>query len=533
MIDPQYQWCAIIDVTNACGRACSNCTRMVGHGPTYTMDVLQFEQALAAVADFPAESPPSEVSDVKLVGIMGGEPLLHPEFNELCRVFARQIPNRDHRGLWTGLNWQRTQHADIIREVFNEKYIHNNRHDLQHSKHSPILVASRDAISDPDQRAEVIDNCWLQKTWCGTINPKGHFFCEVAAAFDWVSKGPGGLPVEPECWRRPIGDFQDQIDRWCQRCGIALNLEGRLDHEEVDDISESNLELLRNSPRVRAGKFVQYRKGERRPTAQEPWQYRVGKPKQETAPALSGKVAVVTLATGDYWRGARVLFRSLLKHGMPESVTRIVLSNDRKEPDFAHRQPIQQDYRWIKTKRGQFAKTALKFAALTLDFERIILIDSDIMCIQPCGLLWSEHLNALPFYAVRDTAAIQYYPEEIERIGLEETLIFNAGVMVYNRDRKPDFHDRLLDRIRSGKCESYDGGDQGYFNSFFQGIGQEVGYLPCGYNYPPDPYWAKLPPHARYLYHFAGGQQPWHRRYSGNAECQEYVKQWKEIAASE
>jgi lipopolysaccharide biosynthesis glycosyltransferase len=242
------------------------------------------------------------------------------------------------------------------------------------------------------------------------------------------------------------------------------------------------------------------------------------------------KTAIVTLATGEYWKGARVLFLSLERHGMPDSVARIVLSNDAVSPDFARREPIARDYSWIRTKRGQFAKTANKFAGLLLDYDRIIIIDSDIFCIQPCDFLWSDHLSTLPFYAVRDTAAIHYYPEEIKRIGLEENLIFNTGTMVYNRNVLPDLHEYVMGGIDNGWCQSYDGGDQGYLNSFFQGTQRETGVLPSGYNYPPDRFMAKLPPEARYLYHFAGRMQPWEASASGTPECVEYMKQWREYA---
>lgn len=240
------------------------------------------------------------------------------------------------------------------------------------------------------------------------------------------------------------------------------------------------------------------------------------------------KTAIVTLATGEYWKGANVLFRSLERHGLPDTVDRIVLSNDNVSPDFATRQQITQDYSRIKTKRGQFAKTANKFAAFLLPYDRIIILDSDIFCIQQCSFLWSENMNELPFYAVYDTAAIHYYPDEIRRQGLEENLIFNTGTMVFHPWLMPEMHSAIMKAIGEGWCESYDGGDQGYLNSFFQGVAQETGYLPGGYNYTPDRFMAKLPPESRYLYHFAGGRQPWEADMSGTPECMEYLQQWRQ-----
>lgn len=243
MIDLQLQWCIQIDVTNTCVRRCSNCTRLIGQVvDPFFMPVEQYEQAVLCLADFPSQSPPAADPmfrglNSKVVGMIGGEPLLHPEFESLAEIVERHIPAREQRGLWTGLRWQETEHADVIRRVFG--YVNNNVH--EHSFHSPVLAAIGDLIQDEDERKRLIDSCWLQRIWAGTITPRGLFFCEVAGAMDMVFDGPGGLPIEPGCWRRPVEDFQNQIDRWCVRCGIAMNMQGRLDSENIDDITHSNL----------------------------------------------------------------------------------------------------------------------------------------------------------------------------------------------------------------------------------------------------------------------------------------------------
>lgn len=254
MIDIQRQWCIQIDVTNACTRRCSNCTRLIGQvDNSFFMRVDDYERAVTSLADFPVESPPAadpmfKSLANKVVGMIGGEPLLHPRFEDLCEIAERAIPDRRHRGLWTGLRWQQTRHQELIERVFG--YVNNNTH-LGSVIHSPVLVSSQDIIESQKDRNKVIENCWLQRLWSGTITPKGLFFCEVAGAMDEVFDGPGGLPVEPGCWRRPIGDFQSQIDMWCHRCGIPLQLEGRRDDDEIDDVSSANLTDVRHPERCR------------------------------------------------------------------------------------------------------------------------------------------------------------------------------------------------------------------------------------------------------------------------------------------
>lgn len=253
MIDPQRQWAIQIEVTNACNRACSNCTRFVGHlRRQFHVTLDQFAIAVDALKDFPAWSTPTDRVAHKVIGMIGGEPLLHPQFAALAAIMAEAIPVREHRGLWTGLEWQKTVYADLIRHTFG--YVNNNQHD-QECRHSPILVAVADVVEDVRRQKKLIEQCWLQEMWSATITPKGFFFCEVAGAMDLLFDGPGGLPVEPGCWRRPLADFQEQIDRWCWRCGVPLNLAGRLDSECVDDLSPTNLAALEKSPRVQAGRY--------------------------------------------------------------------------------------------------------------------------------------------------------------------------------------------------------------------------------------------------------------------------------------
>ena len=270
MIDPQCQWAIQIEVTNACTRACSNCTRFVGHHPKpFFVTVDEFRRDASALSDFPSQSPPAVHSPLKVVGMIGGEPLLHPQFAELAEIMADEIPDHEHRGLWTGLRWESTKYADLIRRTFG--VINNNRHDSE-CRHSPILVAVADVIEDPFERQRLIDDCWLQRTWSATITPRGFFFCEVAGSLDLLFDGPGGLLVEPGCWRRPLADFQEQIDWACNRCGIPLNMRGRIDHEDMDDVSRTNLEKLADSPRVKAGQYVLHDRVDAE-TVEQPWRY--------------------------------------------------------------------------------------------------------------------------------------------------------------------------------------------------------------------------------------------------------------------
>ena len=237
-----------IDITNACHRMCSNCTRFCGHHrQPFFMDMPTFHKAVDSLIDFPG-----------MVGIMGGEPLLHPRFEEMARYLEQKIVPRQRRGLWSTIPAHRVARGSTIRDVFG--HLNLNDHSVDHIMHQPVLVASAEVVPDARQRAALIDNCWVQMMWSASITPKGAFFCEVAAAMSHLFDGPEGWPVEPGWWKRKPEDFTSQRNEYCNRCGCAMPLPHRRSTEEVDDVSRGNLERLVQigSPKLRKEKVQVY-----------------------------------------------------------------------------------------------------------------------------------------------------------------------------------------------------------------------------------------------------------------------------------
>lgn len=269
MIPPRQQWCIQIDITNACPRACSNCTRLTAHAQEpFFMDLPTFERAARALAHFPTRSPADRHGRPKVVGIMGGEPLMHPLFGVFAAVICRAIPNTGHHGLWTGLDYSTRRHAAVVRALLGdtpsqrvrgrtiEGYLNYNPH-RPACWHQPVLVGVQEVIRDKEAMWRLIRACPLQEQWAGAITPKGFFFCEVAASLDMIFQGPGGLPIDSRCWTHDLDQYEDQIRRWCPRCGVCLPLKPRKDEDEIDDISPGNFNRLQElgSPRIAQGGY--------------------------------------------------------------------------------------------------------------------------------------------------------------------------------------------------------------------------------------------------------------------------------------
>lgn len=259
MVPPAQHWCIHLDVTYACTRNCANCHRFIPHHTEkHEMSVEQVQQGIAALQGYCERSPGNPKhwrKGVKCVSLFGGEPLLHPQLGELLEAM-HALPQR-HRALYTGLNWTKHRLAKQLEETFlPEGWLQCNRHEHV-CMHQPSLIAVGELIPDPELRARLIRNCPVQRYWSSAITHKGYFFCEIAAGLDALFEGPGGKPVEPGCWEQPLEHYQDQIDRWCNLCGMCVPFAGRDSNEGIDDITPGNLALLRalDSPRVQAGKY--------------------------------------------------------------------------------------------------------------------------------------------------------------------------------------------------------------------------------------------------------------------------------------
>ncbi len=266
MISPAEQKIIQIDVTNACAHKCSNCTRFCGHHrKPFMMDPAVFRQAVDAMQGFGG-----------MVGVMGGEPTLHPEFESLALYIREKIATpsfepltkpvvnfvayrnrhlrnveRNKRGLWTSLGRHYYRHFELIQDVFPYQCINDHMND---GLHQALLISRKELGIADEAWYPLRDNCWIQNLWSATITPKGAFFCEVAAALDMLFAGPGGWPIEPGWWRRTPAEFGAQLD-WCELCSAPLRVPRLMAKAERDIVSPLLFEKLEQtgSPKLKQG----------------------------------------------------------------------------------------------------------------------------------------------------------------------------------------------------------------------------------------------------------------------------------------
>jgi hypothetical protein len=193
------------------------------------MDLDFFKRAVNSMVGYP-----------KMVGIQGGEPLLHPDFETLCNYLHEKIPY-EQCGLWTTFPTGFEKYREVICRTFKHVFI--NDHSRPDIFHHPILVAIREVEPDVSRMWMQIDHCWAQMSWSASINPAGAFFCEIAASMEMLVGGNNpGWPVEPGWWWRIPKDFARQMEDYCPRCGFPSQVARRSSIEQVDDVSPGNLE---------------------------------------------------------------------------------------------------------------------------------------------------------------------------------------------------------------------------------------------------------------------------------------------------
>ena len=258
-----------IDITNACHKACSNCTRFCGEHPKpFFMDVDTFKKAVDSMEGFPG-----------IVGIIGGEPTLHPQFGEMMEYYASKVEdphppafighptpsfkeysrtvkymNGRKRGLFSSLGEGYYRNFEQIQDVF--AYQSLNDHQTV-STHQAILVTRKELGIPDEEWFKLRDNCWIQNIWSASITPKGAFFCEIAGCLDMLFDGPGGWPIEPGWWKRKPSEFGDQLN-WCEMCSVALRVPTMSANEDTDIVSPLMYEKLKkiNGPKIRKNQFV-------------------------------------------------------------------------------------------------------------------------------------------------------------------------------------------------------------------------------------------------------------------------------------
>lgn len=287
-------------ITRACDLCCFGCTQASNViGPrTGFMTVEQFRTAVRSLRGY-----------FGTIGVFGGNPAIHPRFEEICAVMREEVPY-EQRGLWC--NHPRGK-GKTMRQTFNPRRCNLNVHLVQEAydefkedwpecnpfglygdcRHSPPFVAMKDVIDDEEERWDLIVDCDINKYWSAMIcvfrGELRGFFCEVAGAQSMLhqdeedypdtgipivcpkcsgeltTKGPEYRPLCPGCgnqvwWRKPMEDFYFTVQarKHCNECSVPLRGYGELACAEngVEQTSKTHAAVYRPKKRDRQVQIV-------------------------------------------------------------------------------------------------------------------------------------------------------------------------------------------------------------------------------------------------------------------------------------
>jgi hypothetical protein len=258
-----------ISVTSMCDKACFGCTQasnLVRKRKFITPE--QFELACKSLDGYWG-----------VIAMHGGNPCLHPQFEELCAIMRKYV-SFEQRGIYTN---RLMGNGEACRETFNPKMSNFNVHmDRQayeevmrewpevrpfgldrDCRHTPPFVALQDVVDSESERWDLIVRCDINQNWSGMVcvvnGEVRAFFCEIAGCMAMLYEGiwpDTGLPAEPGWWRRPIEDYTEQINLYCHRCGIPLRAYGSLamDENGVEYTSATHADMYK--PKVKNRQVV-------------------------------------------------------------------------------------------------------------------------------------------------------------------------------------------------------------------------------------------------------------------------------------
>lgn len=274
-------------VTRACDKACFGCTQNSQLKGTATtgfgyISPENFEQAVISLKSYHG-----------VVGVFGGNPAMHPQFEDLCEILIKHIPFR-RRGLWCNNPLGKTA---IMRKTFNPQYSNLNVHLDQKaydefkagwpestvvglqgdSRHSPVHGSMLDLQSLPgglenteENRWSFISGCDYNRHWSGMFyefrKQLRFSFCEIAGAQAIINQDDPNYPdtgfviettTGKQPWQWQMTDYANQARFHCHQCLGSLKGLGELSQAGAEGVEQTTVSNEHNFIPKKKDRLVQ------------------------------------------------------------------------------------------------------------------------------------------------------------------------------------------------------------------------------------------------------------------------------------
>lgn len=196
-----------IDITYACNLHCLNCNRSVAQAP----DAMHMPKA--KIAEFVNESI-SRGKRWRRIRVLGGEPTMHPEFNDIVQELLRYVQWNPTCIVELVTNGHGAHVEAELARLPREVWIDNSQKMSPIQPHfGPFNLAP---IDDPGLRDADFRNACFVASSCGMgLTPMGYYPCAVAGGIDRIVGSGRGRTHIPE----DADDMLEVLEELCRFCG--------------------------------------------------------------------------------------------------------------------------------------------------------------------------------------------------------------------------------------------------------------------------------------------------------------------------
>lgn len=227
----------LIPITNNCNLSCGGCAQLCGHFSPEKIWYLSLDQLDRAIKAIKPHTGPN--NNWNECTIFGGEPTLHPQWNEVLNLIYSHSPMR-FRINTNG----RLGHEPFFQ--FKNVTYYVDKHPAGQLFH-PTWIAAKDVVVLDSDEAY-----WdLAQKDCKVWNHEGAmiyrnkvYFCENAASMDWLFfDGKNGWDIENgKCpFDKTDEEIAEQAKNFCKHCGWCVKDLARQKVEDKTMVSETNL----------------------------------------------------------------------------------------------------------------------------------------------------------------------------------------------------------------------------------------------------------------------------------------------------
>lgn len=255
----------LLTLTNACNLRCGGCNQHVAFFPKKEIFFISLEdlrKEIDAAIDAARANwhQPWFPSNNRCFGLFGGEPTVHPLWNEIIQLVKTEYADWPFVVFTNG----RTYKDRPLPQTGHPKFQHMlERQDIaghednvfwridlkdQNKQFDPALIAPIDILKIPDrdfyfEKARRDCDNWRH---CDNIIYRGKsYFCFAAAPLDWLFEGGKyGWDLEPgqDTFQRSEEEIRTQARQFCYRCGFCLK------KSDIPDQLQTSLTQMIDSP---------------------------------------------------------------------------------------------------------------------------------------------------------------------------------------------------------------------------------------------------------------------------------------------